>query len=156
MKQIMFAFVFMTMFILPCALCASETLSADRVNSYNVRKILSKYYSNITVDEDGDICVKTNDCHVYIGLSPKVKTLRVWLSFRAYDKLSRKAMIRLANDFNTKYKFVRVCIRQNGGTVLDWYLRYDGGLNDINLKEMIREITEMAIVWNKFVIEEVE
>lgn len=104
------------------------------------------------IDKDGDLVLTIEGNKVFVSVIPKVKLIRIYTIFSAYEKRSKAEMILLANKFNDGKRFLRVCITDSGASVCDYYLIYNGGLNSTNFFEAVDWFRVMEQDWCDFAI----
>ena len=132
--------------------CFAENVSAENVSANLIKSWLSENYG-CKIDDSGDIILKTgNDSTVIIKILPKLNAIRIYSMYSPYSKRSRREMMELANKFNCDKRFLRVAIDEDGTSVCDYYLSYEGGLNSKNLTETLKWFIIMDGAWCDFVI----
>ena len=60
-------------------------------------------------------------------------------------------MMELCNRFNSGYRFIRVCVEEDGSTICDYYMTYDGGLDPKNFVMSLEWFAQMKELWSSLV-----
>ena len=130
----------------------AETVSADDVSVYLLKRWGSEKYG-CKIDDDGDLVLNTDGGKIFVTVQKKLKMVRIFSIFGAYEKRSINEMIKLANRFNDKKIFLRVSINpESGSSVCDHYIVYNGGLNSTNFMETVDWFIALKKSWNDSVV----
>lgn len=130
----------------------AETISADDLSIYRLKNMISADYG-CKIDEDGDLMINGNK-KLYVQIIPKAKMLCFSARFTPNDDITVSETIRRANKFNNDKRFLRICIEDDGTSVCDYYMVYDGGVNSENFKETVSWFDSLVKSWVEALIAE--
>ena len=129
----------------------AATATADEV-SVELLKAWASEKFGCKIDEDGDLVI-TKNSKIIVSVIAKAKVIRIYSVFAPYEKRSVAEMRELANKFNYDKRFLRVSISEEGESVCDYYLIYDGGLDSANFLEALNWFFALEKAWMNYVID---
>ena len=131
---------------------AQKSSSPDNLSSELLKTWASEKYG-CNIDDDGDLVVRKGDDKMFVQILPKVKLICFYRLYSSYNKKSLNEMIQLANKFNDKKRLLRVSIDpEDGSSSCDYYLPYDGGVNQKNFMSVLDWIFGLSETWEEFVL----
>ncbi|MCS1408363.1 MAG: hypothetical protein M2R45_01538 [Verrucomicrobia subdivision 3 bacterium] len=109
--------------------------------------LFKRAYFSVSLDEDGDLCVGTDDIRrVFVIIYEDYKLLRYFALFGLWEKASLESKRAFVNKMNDKFNFVRFSVFEDHPNVLvaDYYLPFEEGIPAFQIVSALRLFSRLA------------
>ena len=132
----------------------SKDLAASQISGKSLRELLSQeYYKDSSIDEDGDLLIKTGGVNLYLRIDAERFLLKFTTSWEKNDSISDAGLNKILCNWNTEKIFANA-YSYNKSIRLQYYMCFDGGVNSENLNSTLEWLFSLADSFWDFLEEE--
>ena len=127
------------------------TLSASKVSMDTLRPLIDKDVVQHEVDGDGDLKIEKDDIVAYVEVDAERNLIHFFAIAQGSKSVSDSRAMKLVNNWNSKKIFTAVHYevpsdrKSEGGSFwIEYYMKYTGGLNSVNLNDSLSLFFDIA------------
>lgn len=128
------------------AMGTPEIIAENQVTTDTLESLFRRAFFSTSLDDDGDVCVETDDPIVYVSINASNKLIKYTAVYRFKESVSMNSKLVFVNKMNDDVIFCRFSVSEDNPELLiaDYFLPYGEGLPAFQIVSALRLFARVA------------